>query len=137
MSGEQDLGRLLAGLEPHLHPDLLVYASVDPGVAIPKVDAFATIVEEEGTTLVLRAEDAEAVELHPEFPCRRIELRVHSSLDAVGMTAAFATALADHGISANVIAGLRHDHLLVPVDEAERALAVLLDLQRRAAAQIS
>ena len=137
MSGEQDLGRLLATLDPHLHPEVLVYASVDPGVPLPAVDAFAVIAEEEGTTLVLRAVDAEAVELSPEFPCRRIELRVHSSLDAVGMTAAFATALADHGISANVIAGLRHDHLLVPVDDAERALAVLRDLQRHSAGQSS
>ena len=132
MSGEQDLGKLLAGLEPYLHPDLLVYASIDPGVPLPAVDAFAVIVEDEGTTLVLRAVDADAVELRPEFPCRRIELRVHSDLAAVGLTAAFATALADHGISANVVAGLHHDHLLVPVDDAERAMTVLQDLQRAA-----
>jgi uncharacterized protein len=132
MSGEQDLGTLLAGLEPHLHPDLLVYASVDPGVPLPAVEAFAVIAEEEGTTLVLRAVDADAVELRPEFPCRRIELRVHSDLAAVGLTAAFATALADHGISANVIAGLNHDHLLVPEADADRAMTVLQDLQRAA-----
>jgi hypothetical protein len=132
MSGEQDLGTLLAGLEPYLHPDLLVYASVDPGVPLPAVDAFAVIVEDEGTTLVLRAVDADAVELRPAFPCRRIELRVHSDLAAVGLTAAFATALSDHGISANVVAGLHHDHLLVPVDDAERAMTVLQDLQRAA-----
>ena len=132
MSGEQDLGRLLATLEPHLHPDLLVYAEVAAGAAVPEVDAFAVIAEDEGTTLVLRAADAEALGLTHEFPCRRIELRVHSSLDAVGMTAAFATALADHGISANVIAGLRHDHLLIPDADAERAVEVLRALQRTA-----
>jgi hypothetical protein len=132
MSGEQDLGRLLATLEPHLHPDVLVYASIDPGVPLPAVDAFAVVAEDEGTTLVLREADADAVELRHEYPCRRIELRVHSALDAVGLTAAFATALADHGISANVIAGLRHDHLLVPVDDAARALDVLRALQRTA-----
>jgi hypothetical protein len=50
------------------------------------------------------------------------------------MTAAFATALADHGISANVIAGLHHDHLLVPDADADRAIDVLRALQRAAAA---
>lgn len=132
MSGERDLGRLLAGMEPMVHPDPLVYASVDPGAPRPEVDTFAVIAEDEGTTLVLRREDAEEVGLAHEFPCRRIELRIHSSLDAVGLTAAVASALADHGISANVIAGLRHDHLLVPDGDADRALGVLTDLQRAA-----
>ncbi|MEM7259310.1 MAG: ACT domain-containing protein, partial [Pseudomonadota bacterium] len=54
-----------------------------------------------------------------------ITLEVHSSLEAVGMTAAFAKKLTEHGLSANVIAGYYHDHIFVQADAKERALAAL------------
>ena len=54
-----------------------------------------------------------------------ITLEVHSSLAAVGLTAAFAGALAQANISCNVIAGYYHDHLFVARDDAERALSTL------------
>jgi hypothetical protein len=50
---------------------------------------------------------------------------VHSSLEAVGLTAAFATALSREGISCNVLAGHHHDHILVATADAERAMDVL------------
>jgi hypothetical protein len=53
---------------------------------------------------------------------------MHSSLEAVGLTAAVATALAARGIAANVIAGARHDHVFVPAARADDALAALRDL---------
>ena len=55
---------------------------------------------------------------------------VHSSLAAVGLTAAVAAALADHGISANVVAAFYHDHIFVPAERAEEALAALRAIQR-------
>ena len=58
-----------------------------------------------------------------------ITLRVHSDLAAVGLTAAFARALADAGIACNVVAGVHHDHLFVPADRAGDALAALRALQ--------
>jgi hypothetical protein len=54
---------------------------------------------------------------------------VLSDLEAVGLTAAFATALGDAGISCNVVAGLHHDHIFVSTQQADPAMATLLALQ--------
>lgn len=131
MAGARDLDALLAGLDPVLHPEVLVWCTVPVGEPVPEVDAFARIVEDEGTTLVLPVEVAEAHGLTPEMPSRRIEMRVHSALEAVGLTAALSTALAAAGISANVVAAFHHDHVLVPAADAERALQVLQTLAGR------
>jgi hypothetical protein len=55
---------------------------------------------------------------------------VQSDLSAVGLTAAFSSALADAGISCNVVAGVFHDHLFVPVDQATQAMLTLQALQQ-------
>ena len=54
-----------------------------------------------------------------------LTLDVHSSLDAVGLTAAVSRTLADHDIPCNVLAGYHHDHLLVPIDRADEATRLL------------
>ena len=59
-----------------------------------------------------------------------ITLRIHSSLAAVGLTAAVSGALAAEGISANMIAGFHHDHILLPAADADRALDILKGLSR-------
>jgi hypothetical protein len=60
-----------------------------------------------------------------------LTLTVWSSLEAVGLTAAFSRALADADIPCNVLAGYHHDHLLVPVDRADEAIAALRTLGSR------
>ncbi len=127
MPGERDLDALLRGLDPVLHPGELVWCCV-PHDTVPDeaaAHAFARITEDEGTTLVVPVEVAERLGLGHEMPSRRIEMRVHSALEAVGLTAALSTALAAAGISANVVAAFHHDHVLVPSAEADRALEVL------------
>jgi hypothetical protein len=59
---------------------------------------------------------------------RQITLKVHSSLEAVGLTAAFSRALTEAGISANVVAAYYHDHIFVPATDAERAIEALRQL---------
>ena len=102
------------------------------GIDVPDgVSVEATIVEEEGTTTVLATTDAERLGIRPEFVAAWLTLGVHSPLGAVGLTAAVATALAEEGIPCNVLAGYHHDHLLVPAQQADRALAVLSALSDR------
>ena len=61
--------------------------------------------EAEGTTYILRKEEAEDAWLDCEFPSRIITLEIHSSLDAVGFFARIATALAKAGIGVNPVSG--------------------------------
>jgi uncharacterized protein len=128
MNGERDLKALLASVEPLLRPGTFVFAVVPDEALLEAVVPEATVRENEGLTVVLRRERADALGLAYDYVAAWITLRVHSALDAVGLTAAVSTALADAGLSCNVIAGYHHDHLLVPADRAPEAITVLSDL---------
>ncbi len=120
-----DPAELIRSMRPELQDGEFVYCTVT-GPAVPAgLSPVATVREAEGLTLVLPADEAAAAGLAGTFPCRQITLRVSSALDAVGLTAAFATALAQDGIACNVIAGFHHDHLFVAAPDADRALAAL------------
>ncbi len=123
MSGITDLRLLLDSLEPELDPEPWVYAVVDQ--CPDGLEPFATVREAEGLTVVVMASEAQHHGLEASPRQARITLTVHSSLEAVGMTAAFARALADRGLSCNVVAGYHHDHLLVPWDRRDEAVAAL------------
>jgi hypothetical protein len=126
MTGETDLDALVRSLRPQLDPVTYVWASVDGlAAAGALIDAVATVREAEGLTLVLPIDAAARHGLDFEFPSARITLTVNSSLEAVGLTAAFARALAGAGIPANVVAGFHHDHLFVPQDRAADAMVAL------------
>ncbi|MDI3421177.1 ACT domain-containing protein [Streptomyces luteolus] len=121
---ERDLTRLLTGLRPHLDPHRYVYATVTGGIP-PGLDPVVTVREDEGRTLVVRQEEADRAGLPYAYVAGWITLRVHSALDAVGLTAAVAGLLADAGLSCNVVAGFHHDHLFVPYERAEEAVDLL------------
>jgi len=78
--------------------------------------------------LVLSVESALRAGLAFEARFRQITLKVHSSLEAVGLTAAVAAELTKSNISANVIAAHFHDHVFVPSERAEDAMNALLNL---------
>ena len=127
LSGETDLSTLLATMSPHLNDGELRLRAGPPGPNGVE-DAVVTVAEPEGLTLVLPRERADELGLPYDFVASWITLRVHSALDAVGLTAAFSAALTREGISANVVAGYFHDHLFVPEerrDDAMRALRLL------------
>lgn len=119
-----DLKKLLASLEPVLHEGVYVYATLPHDSSIPP-QALAMFKEREAMTVVLQKADATALGLNFIFECAWISLTVHSSLEAVGLTAAFAAALTEAGISCNVIAGYYHDHIFVPFKRRQEALEVL------------
>jgi len=86
---------------------------------------LACFVEEEGLTLIVSVASAEKAQLAYEGKFKQITLTVHSSLDAVGLTAAVATKLASYDISANVVAAYYHDHIFVQTEKADEALMAL------------
>jgi hypothetical protein len=132
MTGERDLARLLAGMAPALYPEPYGFALA---AAVPTgLHPFAAIAEDEGVTLVAPAARLAEAGIDPGAPFARMTLTVHSDLQAVGLTAAFATALADGGFSANVIAGFHHDHIFVPWDRRDAAMAALRALSGQAGA---
>lgn len=126
MSGEADPVRLLRDMAPVLTAGTWVFAHVPRGTRLPTdLDPLGRFREAEGETLIVERAAAESAGLAFEFPCRRITLTVHSDLAAVGLLAAVARCLADAGIPANTVSAFHHDHVFVPENEAERALAVL------------
>ena len=130
MVGERDLDKMLATLSPTLADETYVFCSFERAEYgdYSELQPIAAVCETEGLTLVVPKfiADEHGFDYESSFCC--ITLNVHSSLDAVGLTAAFSGKLAERGISANVIAGYYHDHILVPENAAKNALQALDEL---------
>ena len=128
-----DLNDLLASLRPLLNSEEFVFCTV-PHDAVANYQGlrpFATVAEQEGVTLVVRRDDADAHQLTYASVFRQITLQVHSDLDAVGLTAAVSTELTKAGISSNMIAGYFHDHIFVAPARANDAISCLNALSAR------
>ena len=131
MNGLEDLKELLARANPVLDPEAYVFATF-PGAHyadLASLSPIASFQEKEGLTLVIERSIAEAAGVSSHGIFRKISLNVHSSLEAVGLTAAITRQLADRGISANIFAAHYHDHIFVQENRAEEALRALQDLQ--------
>lgn len=127
MTGEKDIRTLLASIHPVLREGEYVYVLWPYGRPLaPGIEA--AVREAEGLTVVLPRAEADRLELRYDFVAAWITLQVHSSLEALGLTAAVSAALTEAHISCNVLAGFHHDHLLVPVADADRALEILHEL---------
>ncbi|KPA92783.1 hypothetical protein PF66_00523 [Pseudomonas asplenii] len=133
MAGETSLATLLRSMSPQLNDGDYVFCSIANSSLLQGREVLGSFREREGLTVILKREDAEALGLLFDYCAAWITLNVHSALQAVGLTAAFAGALGKAGISCNVIAGYYHDHLFVGRDDAGRAMAVLHDLTRTGA----
>ncbi len=127
MEGETDLSKMLATLTPTLRDEEYIFCTLANGRYgdHPELEPIASFLEAEGLTLVIPRQRADAHSIPYEAVFKCITLSVHSSLEAVGLTAVVATKLAAKGISANVIAAFYHDHVFVQAHRAEEALTAL------------
>lgn len=125
-----NLSILLRSMAPELHPGTYAFCVVTHGADISALSPIVSVAESEGLTLVLPEEQAIHAGLPVLFRAAWITLTVHSDLQAVGLTAAFAGALGQAGISCNVVAGAFHDHIFVPGELAQQALTALKILQQ-------
>ena len=132
MTGETNLHSLLRTMSPVLHAETYVFTRVDSPIP-PNAHPVVTVREDEGLTMVLQKEEADTLSLDYDYEAAWITLEVHSSLEAVGLTAAVSNALKDAGISCNVVAGYTHDHLFVPIGRSADALAALQALTQQGA----
>jgi hypothetical protein len=125
MPGETNLTALLKNMTPVLNEGDYVYCAITSIQSIDTAHILGLFKEAEGCTIILEKEMADQLQLEYSYIAAWITLTIHSSLAATGLTAAFATALAQEGISCNVVAAYYHDHIFVAKEDAERAMAVL------------
>jgi len=130
MSGETDIALLLKNMTPKLNEGEYVFCSVASISDINPEDIISTFKEDEGWTVILSKELADKLNYEYSYVASWITLTVHSSLEAVGLTAAFSRVLADAGISCNVVAAYYHDHIFVAKQDAEKALNILQKLSQ-------
>lgn len=114
--GERDLGKLLAALDATIDGNR--YAFMQASSETLDDGDFALVRESEGVGVIRAAEDGQWA---------RISLGTETELSLVGLAAELSARLANAGIPANIVAGLRHDHFFVPWDKREAALNAILD----------
>jgi hypothetical protein len=126
MPDEKKLDRLLKKMKPTLNEGDYVFCTRKDMKDFDFNDIIMAFKEEEGITIILKQEIADRLQFEYSFIAKWITLTVHSSLEAVGLTAAFSKALTEENISCNVVAGYFHDHIFVDKKDAQKALIVLI-----------
>jgi uncharacterized protein len=122
MSEENDLTQLLKTMQPQLQTGDYVFCTVSDLAVINIADVLIT--------LILKKDIADHLSLSYSYIAAWITLTVHSSLEAVGLTAAFAKALSNANISCNVVAAFYHDHIFVAKADSDKAMQVLYSLSK-------
>lgn len=130
MSGETNLSLLLAEMNPIHNNGDYVFVSIEDTIEVDFSNIIGTFKEKEGTTLILEKNKADKLNLKYDYIASWITLSVHSSLDAVGLTAVISKALADAEISCNVLAAYYHDHIFVEKKDADKAMQLLNTLTK-------
>ena len=127
MLGESNLTKLIQQMEPLLNKGEFVFVSVEKSNDILREDILCEFKEKEGITLILNRKKADDLKLSYTYIASWITLKIHSSLEAVGLTAAFSSELTKYNISCNVVAGFYHDHIFIDVKNTLKAMNVLTD----------
>lgn len=132
MPGETDVAMLLATMQPVLRAEAYVFCTITPSeLASLSATPLGMFREREGVTVIMTVPAAQQIGLLTDSTWAYIELTVHSALTAVGFLAVISQRLAEAGISVNVVSAYYHDHLFVPWEQREQAMAVLCELANR------
>jgi len=130
MVGITNLEELLKSMSPQISSVDYVFCTVEGELAdYMDINPLASFMEPEGLTLILSVPEADKAQFLYDNTFKQITLTVHSSLAAIGLTAAVASKLSSYEISANVVAAYYHDHIFVPSDKADQALKALKEFQ--------
>jgi len=133
MSGITNLNEIMAHMDPVLKDGEYVFCTF-ASLTAEDCEALRPIClfeEEEGTSIIIHRNIADCNNISYEGIYKLITLRVNSSLESVGLTAAISTVLAELDISANVVAAFYHDHIFVPTEQAREALKAIKSLITR------
>jgi hypothetical protein len=133
MSGEKNLNKLIASMTPVLNDNEYVFGTLETFeyAQLALLNPICTFQEKEGLTVILSKAKADKFNITYAGTFKCITLNVHSSLDAVGLTAAVATKLTQANISANVVAAYYHDHIFIAAKDAQKALTSLIELTKQ------
>jgi len=130
MPGEKELDKLLKQMKPTLNEGDYVFCTRKHIKGYEFNNIVMSFKEHEGITIILTQEEADRLQFEYSFIAKWITLAVNSSLEAVGLTAAFSKALSEEGISCNVVAAYFHDHIFVNKKDAQKAMTVLSKFSR-------
>lgn len=130
MSGEKNLDTLLKSMKPKHNVGEFVFCKTENLEQINLSQIIMSFKEEESITIIAEKAVADKLDLDYSFIASWITLTVHSSLEAVGLTAAFSKALSENGISCNVVAAYYHDHIFVDKNDTEKAMAILNEFSK-------
>lgn len=128
---EKDLARLCQSLTPRLQLGEYVFCTLNEQAcqSLP-FQPLCTFREEEGVSVIISRNQADALSLPYTQVWAWITCEVHSDLTAVGFLAAMTRILAEAGISVNAVSAYHHDHLFVLAKHAHKAMDVLQQFQQ-------
>lgn len=131
MDAVRNINELIKGMTPKRNKGQYVFCFLEDEHLVERKDTILEFKEAEGTTAILERKTADTLGLSYEYVAAWITLEIHSSLEAVGFTAMFSTALAQNNISCNVVAGYHHDHIFVALNDADNAINVLTEMTEK------
>jgi uncharacterized protein len=131
MAAETDLQQMIKNMKPQLNYGAYVFCTLPHLHNLNMGNVLMSFREAEAYTIIINQEIADELNLTYLDTYGWITLTVHSALNAVGLTAAFSNALAQNNISCNVVAAFYHDHIFVPIADAQKALHILDQLSQQ------
>lgn len=129
MSGVTDLQQALKSLKVICDSVEYGFASIEDEARISRDDVLATFHENGRLAIIAPKEYLDNEGIGYEGPFAKLTIDIHTSLDLVGLTAVLATKLAEHDISANVVAAFYHDHVFVQYKLRQKAIELLEGLK--------